>query len=279
MGYEAAIIRRTIVRRLMRKPLAPLVIGLASCLIGSGAAVASEDLVRLLDAKACTGCKLQDADLTFADLRDAQLAKAQLQRANLSRARLDGADLRGANLSHTTLMGATLRGADLRGAQLNGADLRESDLSGALVDPEGLASTHWTGAVGITAESSSYAAMHNAGVEAAQRGQLMQAEDFFNKALTKKPDAAITWLARGIIRSEQAQLEPAQRDLLYAAQLFEGEGDPKLAKDIRQAVERQQKAAKGQAGNGWGSQILSGAAGLFQQLAPLAVKFFAPVPF
>lgn len=75
MGYEAAIIRRTIVRRLMRKPLAPLVIGLASCLIGSGTAVASEDLVRLLDAKSCTGCKLQDADLTFADLRDAQLAK------------------------------------------------------------------------------------------------------------------------------------------------------------------------------------------------------------
>ena len=74
-------------------------------------------------------------------------------------------------------------------------------------------------------------------------------------------------------------MELASRDLLYAAKLFESEGDPKLAQDIRQAVERQQKAAKGQTGNGWGSQFLGGAAGLLQQLAPLAVKYFAPVPF
>jgi len=274
IGYDERIIGE-----LMHQRSAALALGLIVILSGSSRGWAADDLVKLLDHKQCSSCKLQDADLVHADLRDAQLNQAQLQRANLSRARLDGADLRSANLSHATLMGASLRGADLRGAQLNGADLRGSDLSGALFDAEALASTHWKGAVGVTAEASSYAAMHNAGVEAVQQGKLLEAEDFFNKALTKKPDAAVTWLARGITRSEQAQMEAAKRDLLYAAQLFETEGDPKLAQDIRKAVEQQQKAAKGQQGNGWGSQFLSGAAGILQQLAPLAVKYFAPVPF
>ena len=274
MGYEACI-----TRKLMTHALATLALGLSTFLTGSGVALASDDLLRVLGDKSCNGCKLQDADLVFADLRDAQLQKAQLQRANLSRSRLDGADLRGANLNQTTMVGASLRGADLRGAQLSGADLRESDLSGALFDHEALASTHWKGAAGVTVEASSYAAMHNAGVEAAQQGHHPEAEDFFNKALSKKPDAAVTWLARGITRSEQAQLELAQQDLLYAAQLFEAEGDSKLAGEIRQAVTRQQKAAKGQTGNGWGSQFLGGAAGMLQQLAPLAVKYFAPIPF
>jgi uncharacterized protein YjbI with pentapeptide repeats len=274
MGYEAGIMRK-----LMKPALTTLAVGLAAVLTGVGSVQASEDLVRLLGDKSCSGCKLQDADLVFADLRDAQLQKAQLQRANLSRARLDGADLRGANLNLTTLVGASLRGADLRGAQLSGADLRESDLSGAQFDSDALASAHWKGATGVSVDASSYAAMHNAGVEAAQQGRLVEAEDFFNKALTKKQDAAVSWLARGITRSEQAQVELAQQDLLYAAKLFEAEGDTKLAAEIRQAVDRQQKAAKGKAGNGWGSQLFSGAAGLLQQLAPLVVKYFAPVPF
>ncbi len=272
MGYQASITQKP-----MRHAGATLAFSMI--LLGATAAVASEDLVRVLGEKSCRGCKLQDADLVFADLRDAQLQKVELQRANLSRARLDGADLRGANLNQTTMVGASLRGADLRGAQLSGTDLRDSDLSGALLDADALAESHLKGAVGVTAQASSYAAMHNAGVEAVQLGKLMEAEDFFNKALTKKPDAAITWLARGITRSEQAQMELASRDLLYAAKLFEAEGDPKLAREIRSAVEQQRKESKGQSGNGWGSQFLSGATGILQQLAPLAVKYFAPVAF
>jgi len=263
----------------MKRHLAALRFGLLSLAVSMSSALAADDLVRLLDQKQCHGCKLQDADLVFADLRDANLKQAQLQRANLSRARLDGADLRDANLSHSTLLGASLRGADLRGAKLNGADFRDSDLSGTLFDPEALAGAHWKGATGITAGASSYASMHNAGVEAVQQGRLTEAEEFFNKALIQKPDAAVTWLARGITRSEQAQMELASSDLTYAAQLFQAEGNPKLAQEIRKAVERSQKAAKGQHGSGWGSQFLSGAAGILQQLAPLAVKYFAPVPF
>ncbi len=154
---------------------------------GSALAGNQEHILRLMETKTCPSCRLQDADLVYADLRDAQLAKAQLQRANLSRAQLDGADLRGTNLSFTSLTGASLRGADLRGAQLEGADLREADLSGAKLDNEALARSHWRGATGVSAEVSSYPAMHNAGVEASQQGRFPEAEEYFNKALLKHP--------------------------------------------------------------------------------------------
>jgi uncharacterized protein YjbI with pentapeptide repeats len=59
-------------------------------------AASGDDLIRLLERKACPGCRLQDADLVQADLRDADLRNARLQRANLSQSRLDGAVLSGA---------------------------------------------------------------------------------------------------------------------------------------------------------------------------------------
>ena len=131
--------------------LAPLV------LLGPGlpAARAADTavLMRLLERKACPGCRLQDADLVLADLRDADLRKAQLQRANLSQAQLDGARLMGADLSFTSLQGASLRGADLRGARLEGTDLRQTDLSGALLDPGAIARSHWDQAQGLPAEA------------------------------------------------------------------------------------------------------------------------------
>ena len=235
-----------------------------------------EDLIRLLEQGSCRNCRLQDSDLVHADLRDAELVSAQLQRSNLSRSRLDGADLRQANLSFASLLGASLRGADLRGANLEGTDLREADLSGAKLDPNALASSHWKGAIGVSAEASSYAAMHNAGVEAAQQGRLTEAEDYFNRALLKNPDAAITWLARGITRSQQAKTVPAQQDITYAAALFEQQGDTATAVQLREQLKQLEKKEKGQSGNGYGSGLLRTAGGLFQQLAPLALKLFAP---
>jgi uncharacterized protein YjbI with pentapeptide repeats len=237
------------------------------------------DLMRLLDARSCPSCRLQDADLVHADLRDAALTKAQLQRANLSRAQLDGADLRGANLSFASLQGASLRGADLRGAQLDGTDLRQADLSGAQLDPDGLASSHWKGATGVTAEASSYAAMHNAGVEAALQGRFPEAEDAFNKALMKQPDAAITWLARGITWAEQAKRDLAAMDFNYAATLYEQQGQPEAAAQLRKGAEMVAKDPSERKGNGFGSALLGGAISMFQQLAPLAVKYFAPMAF
>ena len=238
----------------------------------------SKDLMKLLENGQCVGCRLQDADLVSADLRDSDLRKAQLQRANLSAAQLDGADLRGANLSFTALMGASLRGANLRGAILTGTDLREADLSDAQLDNDALARSHWKKAIGVEASASSYADLHNNGVEEALAGRYPEAEQYFNKALLKQPDAAITWIARGITRVEQANRSAAAQDFSYAATLYEQQGQRDTAKSVRDAAKFLSKDPK-VSGNGWGSKIFGGFAALLQQLAPLAVKYFAPLAF
>lgn len=248
------------------------VLGLPSALAGEG------DVMKLLERRQCPGCRLQDADLVWADLRDANLTGAKLQRANLSQARLDGAVLRGADLRFTSLQGASLRGADLRGAQLLGTDLRQSDLSGAQLDAGALERSHWQGAQGVDSGVLSYAALHNAGVAAALGGRQPEAERLFGEALREKPEAAITWLARGVSRAEQGKQEEAQQDLNYAAALYTQQGDAEEAKRITEAS-RQLATAPGKkpAGNGMGGALLTGAMGLAQFLAPLAMKALVPM--
>lgn len=248
------------------------VLGVPSALAGEG------DVMKLLERRQCPGCRLQDADLVWADLRDANLTGAKLQRANLSQARLDGAVLRGADLRFTSLQGASLRGADLRGAQLLGTDLRQSDLSGAQLDAGALERSHWQGAQGVDSGVLSYAALHNAGVAAALGGRQPEAERLFGEALREKPEAAITWLARGVSRAEQGKQEEAQQDLNYAAALYTQQGDVEEAKRITEAS-RQLATAPGKkpAGNGMGGALLTGAMGLAQFLAPLAMKALVPM--
>ncbi|MFL0725365.1 MAG: pentapeptide repeat-containing protein [Prochlorococcus sp.] len=238
-----------------------------------------EDLVQLLEKKICISCKLQDADLMHADLRDANLEKAKLQRADLGRAQLDGANLSGADLSFATLRYASLRGADLRGATLTGTDLIGADLNGAKLDENALSSSHWKDAKGVQAVASDYASLHNAGVEEALKGRYPEAEGYFNKALTHRPDAAITWVARGICRAEQANRDMASRDFAYAAELFEQQEQPELAQQMREGAKRVKKEHTHASGNGLGGAVLSSATGLFQKLLPLAVKYFAPATF
>jgi tetratricopeptide (TPR) repeat protein len=264
--------------RLRRLPL------LLALLAGLGPAVAraenTEHLLRLLQQKSCPDCQLQDADLVHADLRDADLRGARLQRANLSQARLDGAQLSGADLSFTSLQGASLRGADLRGARLEGTDLRRSDLSGAQLDPDALTRSHWQQAVGVEAGQLSYPKLHNAGVEAANTGNYPEAERLFGEAIRRQPDAAVTWVARGISRAQQGKEDEAARDFGYAATLYERAGDRNQATQLQQASERlQQQPERAKGGNGLGGQLLTGAAGLVQGLAPLAVKFLVPLAF
>jgi tetratricopeptide (TPR) repeat protein len=247
-------------------------------LAGLGAQASEADLMRLLDQRHCAGCRLQDADLVFADLRDANLTGAALQRANLSQARLDGAVLRGADLRFTSLQGASLRGADLRGAQLYGTDLRQSDLSGAQLDPGALERSHWDGAQGLENGALSYAALHNAGVAAALGGRQPEAERLFGEALRQNPEAAITWLARGVSRAEQGKQEDAQLDLNYAAALYAQQGDTAEAKRIQAAARKLgETPGKKPAGNGMGGAILTSAVGLAQFLAPLAIKALVPM--
>lgn len=239
----------------------------------------STDLFKLLETRSCRGCKLQDADLVHADLRDADLRQAQLQRANLGQARLDGAQLSGANLSFTSLMGASLRGADLRGARLDGTDLRQADLSGALLDAGALSRSHWQRATGIEPTQLSYAELHNAGAAAAQQGRYPEAEQFFSAAIRREPAAAISWVARGISRSEQGKTVLAANDFNYAASLYGERGEQEQVLQLKQAAETVMASTKPNTpdGNGAGSKALSGALAAFQFLAPLAAKAFLPM--
>lgn len=240
-----------------------------------------EAVVRLLDTRSCKRCELQDADLVRADLRDADLRNALLQRANLSGARLDGAKLGGANLSFTSLQGASLRGADLRGATLEGTDLREADLSGAQVDTGSLATTHWQGARGIDPALQGHAELHNAGVAAAKAGRLPEAERFFDAAIQRDQEAAISWVARGIVRGEQAKTEQAAADFSYAAQLYATSGDLATSEQLLEASAKLKKDPRQgkDGGNGFGSQVVGGAMGVVQFLLPLAAKAFIPLAF
>ena len=239
----------------------------------------SADLIRLLESKYCRSCKLQDADLIHADLRDADLRQAQLQRANLGQARLDGAQLSGANLSFTSLTGASLRGADLRGARLEGTDLRQADLSGALLDPGALSRSHWQRATGIESVQLSYGELHNAGAEAAQQGRYPEAERLFGDAIRKDPNAAISWVARGICRSEQGKKGLAASDFNYAASLYAQRGELEQAEQLKVAAEKVAKAPESttEGGNGAGSTAVSGILSAFQFLAPLAIKGLLPL--
>lgn len=241
----------------------------------------TEALIQLLEQRRCQGCDLAGADLVHAQLADADLSGARLQRANLGQARLDGARLGGADLSFTSLMGASLRGADLRGARLEGTDLRQADLSGALLSPGALSRSHWQGARGIDQGLLSFGELHNAGVEAAQRGRYPEAEQFFSAAIRREPAAGVSWLARAITRSQLGRREEAANDFTYAASLYEAAGEQAQADQLRQAA-KQVKAAPDQpggGGNGIGSMALGGALGVLQFLAPLATKAFLPLPF
>lgn len=259
------------------------ILGLGVATAWSDQAVLAADpqaIIQVLEQRRCEGCKLQDADLIQADLRDARLRRAHLQRANLSGARLDGADLSQADLSFTSLAGASLRGANLRGATLIGTDLRGSDLSGATLEPGSLSRSHWQQARGIPNGLHNYAELHNAGIQASLTGNHPAAERWFSSAIQRMPEAAISWVARGLSRAEQGNLNGAAQDFHYAGRLYEGLGDTEQATALKRAAElllQPNKTAK--SGNGLGTQLVSGAIATLQALGPLAAKAMIPAPF
>lgn len=256
-----------------------LLLGVLTLATDSCLAADASQLEQLLRTKQCPRCRLADADLVHANLRDADLNGATLQRSNLSRVNLDGADLRNSDLSFTTLRGASLRGADLRGSQLYGTDLRHADLSGAQLDPEALEESHWQGALGIRDGIRSHAALHNAGVEAAQAERWPEAERLFSDAIQSKPTEPLSWVARGISRGELGKMTTAANDLAYAGALFEQDGDRVKAQQLKAASQRlltdlESTTAEG---NGVGSALLGGALSVIQTLAPVALKALMPL--
>ena len=251
---------------------------LLTVLLGAPVSARADDLIMLLEERACPNCTLADADLVHADLRDANLKAADLRRANLSRARLDGADLRDADLRFSSLKGASLQGSDLRGARLDGTDLRQADLSGALIKPGALDRSHWLGAMGVNAGLRSPASLHNAGVDEANAGRWPQAERLFGEAIQADPEQAMSWIARGLSRGQQGNETKAAQDLLHAADLLDRQGGPDQSEQIRQAVAKLQadEGSGSKSGNGLGSALLGGTVSTLSALAPLALKTLVP---
>ena len=240
-------------------------------------AKANESVLYLLQNKRCPQCQLADVDLVHVDLRDADLTGAGLQRANLGQARLDGANLSGADLSFTSLRGASLRGANLEGAKLYGTDLREADLAGAVLDANALEEAHWSGAKGMQPQAQSHATLHNAGVTAAESDRWIQAEDLFGLAISKQPNAAESWVARGIAREKLGKRQLAIQDFTYASSLYAGDGATAKAEQLEEAATSlQDKVHQKQSGNGVGSALLGSLLSTSQALLPLAMKLFAP---
>ena len=242
---------------------------------------ASDALIQVLQERRCSGCQLANADLVHADLRDADLSDAKLMRANLGQAQLDGADLSGADLSFTSLRGASLRGANLTGTRLYGTDLREADLTGAQLSPNALDEAHWHGASGISAGIRSHAALHNAGVEAFQAGRWSAAEQLFSKAIRSQPEEPLSWVARGISRSEQAKDDIAAADFQYAASLYATQGSLAWAEQLREVAhsvsQRRFEETSTNEGKGLGGQLLQSTISGLRLIAPIAAKALIPM--
>jgi len=245
--------------------------------LSSAAQAMPGDLMQLLETGDCPGCQLERVDLVHAQLQGSNLKNTNLRDGNLSRADLRRADLRNSNLEFTSLQGANLQGSDLRGARLFGTDLRGADLRGAMLDANQLASSHSEGAEGIPPTALDYASIHNEGVRLAKSGRHPDAEKQFSQAINKRPEAAISWLARGLTRQEQGRNQEAAADLGYAATLYKEAGAKDLAKELQSAAETLKKGKPTMKGNGLGSQAISGAWKLMQSMAPMALKLVAPM--
>lgn len=233
----------------------------------------AEEVLRLLEQKECEYCQLDNSDLVYAFLSKANLRGAQLKSANLSGALLNGANLSGSNLSFANLYGASLRNADLRGAILKGADLRTADLNGALFDGEQLAEAHWSDAKGINPSQFDFSALQRAGELAYEEGRYQDAEHWFGYAIKESPDAALSWMSRGLSRFEQGNNRLARQDLLHASQLFLRSGNGEMSEKLKLAAEQltvKQERTKG--GNGAGIKIINGVLSALKMAAPIAVK-------
>ena len=160
-------------------------------------AKANESLLELLQNKRCPQCRLADVDLVHVDLRDADLS-GEVYSANLGKP--VGWRQSERRQSQLQTFVARLRGTNLTKAKLLGTDLRETDLSGAQLDVNALDQAHWLGSQGIPSQGRSHAAIHNAGVTAAQEGRWAQAEKLFSAAIHRGPNQALSWVARGISR-------------------------------------------------------------------------------
>ena len=155
--------------------------------------------------------------------------------------------------------------------------MRDSDLSGAQLDANALEQAHWSGATGLPAKAQSNAALHNAGVMAAESGRWKAVEELFGIAIKRQPGTAESWIARGITREKLGKRQLAMQDFSYASTLYDKEGDSQKAEQLKAAAKAlKEHITKPEGGNGIGSAVLNGLISTTQALIPLASKLFMP---
>jgi len=205
----------------MKSPILATTALITTISITTTAQAANPDHIRqLLQTKQCPNCDLSGAGLVMADLSGANLNGANLAGVNLSRAKLSGADLRGANLSGAGLFDVYLSSAQLGGANLAGADLRDSYLFNADFTNAVINGTNFQGAVGIPSQIAKAEDFYAWGVAAAEKGNLQQAIEYFNQAISLQPEYAGAYLARGIVKYQLFNRNGAIEDAQIAAKLF-----------------------------------------------------------
>ncbi|MDX2214803.1 MAG: pentapeptide repeat-containing protein [Oculatellaceae cyanobacterium bins.114] len=196
--------------------------------IGLTAPALAEDLeqvYQLTSTRECQRCDLTRSSFVLSDLSGTNLSGAILAEANLNRTDLTNANLSGANLSRAILFNANLSGADLRGADLRGADLREAYFTGANLDGALLDGANLLGAVGLPETIATPEQMYLWGLAEYQRDNFRGAINYYNQALSIKPDFAHAVLARGISRFRMRDLNGAIEDAKSAEALYLTQGN------------------------------------------------------
>lgn len=225
---------------------------------------------QLLSDGNCPQCNLRRAGLVLADLEQANLEAANLSGANLSRANLSGANLRGANLQGVSLVGANLMGADLKGADLSGADLRDAYVLGAILDGTVMDYTNLQGTVGLPSSAGRFEDFHNWGVAAAKAGRHGEAIEYYNEALSRNPEFALTYLSRAISRQNLNDMNGAIEDSQTAAALFETQGNSQgqeVATNLALVLEKAQNPQNRSGG------FLNTMRNTVQSVTPLLLRF------
>jgi uncharacterized protein YjbI with pentapeptide repeats len=237
--------------------------------MGAAQPIRSEDLnhiQQLLSTKKCPGCDLTGAGLVLAKLPGADLSQANLAGANLSQANLTGANLSGANLvgvsfSGTNLLGANLRNANLVGADLRGAYLAGADLTGARLDNADIrAAIALPNTVGTAEE------FYRWGLEAGQQKRFELSLDYFDKAISRKPDYAEAFIGRGMSRTQMSDKPGAIADMEKAIALFKAQGDTANAEATQKVVQAMKEPEKKPGSGSNFGQALVGIAGTLLQL-------------
>ncbi len=210
----------------MKNQIIATIVLISSFSFTTAAQAANSAHVRqLLATKQCANCDLSGAGLVMSDLAGADLRGANLSGANLSRANLSGADLRDANLSGAGLFGANLSGAKISRVNLVGADLRNTYLVNAQLTDIDVNTANLQGATGITSQIAKPEQFYAWGVASAEKGNLEQATEYFDRAIDAKPNYAGAYLARGIARYHMLDGKGAFQDAQVAEKLFKSQKD------------------------------------------------------